>query len=489
MTQLKVIDSVWAHLADYFSSGLPQFASAGALAMALDPKTVQTPALEAIDEALTWAWTTPDARLILCMPPQEGKSQRASRRFPHWALQSNPDARIALVSYEHNVARRWGRAVRDDIRDHPELGLRIRDDLSAQNEWQLDGHQGGMYTAGIAAALTGRPVDLLIIDDPVKDRKHADSVQGRQDQWDWYSEVADTRLAPGAPVVVILTRWHEDDLAGRLIAQARFRPEGNQWKVLNIPAQGMLGRPDPLAMVPGGRIEGGFLQSARGRSLEQWERIKASKDSRTWEALYQGNPTAPEGKLFRRDRWRYWTSTPPVDRTSVMIQSWDFAFKGKNTSDYVVGQVWLRTGANLYLLDQVRGQWGFSESCDQLIRLTEKWPWATTKLVEDKANGPAIMDALGGRVPGFEPVNPDGDKVARAYAIEPLHRAGNLHLPSPAGVGLGGAGADWVEGYIDEHAQFPLAVHDDQVDTTTQAVRWLAVPMLGQFGTGFYNIG
>ena len=138
------------------------YATPGDLACELDPRTIQTQALDLIDAALVEAATTPDARLIICVAPQEGKSQRASRRFPLWLLYRNPDTRIAIISYESNIARRWGRAVRDDIHQHGNtLNLRVRDDLSAQHEWQLDGHEGGVYTAGIGGALTGRPVDCL----------------------------------------------------------------------------------------------------------------------------------------------------------------------------------------------------------------------------------------------------------------------------------------------------------------------------------------
>jgi hypothetical protein len=138
------------------------YATPGDLAVQLDPRTIQTPALDLIDAALVEAATTPDARLIICMPPQEGKSFRCSRWFPLWLLHRNPDTRIAIISYESNIARRWGRAVRDTITQHGKaLGLRIRDDLAAQHEWQLDGHEGGVYTVGIGGALTGRPVDCL----------------------------------------------------------------------------------------------------------------------------------------------------------------------------------------------------------------------------------------------------------------------------------------------------------------------------------------
>lgn len=453
---MTVTDPIWQQLLNLVQP-THQWATPGDLATDLDPKTVQTPALDLIDSELIRAASTPDSRLIISMPPQEGKSQRCSRRFPLWTLHHNPETRIAIVSYEANVARRWGRAVRDDITTHPHLGLRVRDDLAAQHEWQLAGPQGGVYTAGIGAALTGRPVDLLIIDDPLKDRVQADSALYRERCWDWWQEVGSTRLAPGAPVVLILTRWHQDDLAGRLLAA----PDGHLWRFLNIPAQADADD-DPL-----GRAPGEFLESARGRTHEQWEAIRVRSGSRTWNALYQGRPAPAEGGLLQRTWWQFW-DTPPDLSNATVIQSWDLAFKDAKTSDFVVGQVWAQLGAHLYLLDQVRGRFSFTETCRQIQQLTQKWPAATTKLVEDKANGPAVIDALRGSVPGLVPVNPEGGKEARAAAVSPLIEARNVWLPNPAR-------APWVDELIEECAAFPNATHDDQVDALTQALTRLAV--------------
>src|SRR6185369_8343760 len=144
-------------------------------------------------------------------------SQRVSRWFPLWLLLRNPDLRIAIVSYADALARRWGRAIRNEITAHPELGLRVRADTAAAHEWQLDGYDGGVVTAGIGAGLTGRPVDVLIIDDPVKGYAEADSEVFREAAKDWWRGTGSARLAEGAPVVLVMTRWHQDDLAGFLL--------------------------------------------------------------------------------------------------------------------------------------------------------------------------------------------------------------------------------------------------------------------------------
>lgn len=468
----------WAeHAARQFEPPAPpRWATPGELAQHLDPKTRQTPALELIDQALVDAYNTPDARVIISMPPQEGKSQRASRRFPLWALTQNPELRIAITSYEAGVARRWGRAIRDDVTVNThDLGLRVRDDLAAQHEWQLDGHEGGVYTAGVGGALTGRPVDLLVIDDPVKDRKQADSQVYRDAVWDWWTDTAATRLAPGAPVVLILTRWHHDDLAGRLLAAE----DGHLWTVVSIPAQADH-RPEKGQTDPLGREPGEYMSSARGRTQAQWDAIKLRSGPRTWASLYQGRPSPDAGDLFPEEWARYdqpmWLERPDGSRwipgdDFELVQSWDMTFKDTKGSDYVVGQVWLRIGVHAYLVDQVRGRFSFTATIDQLLALTARWPQAVAKFIEDKANGPAVMSALRQRVPGMIPVEPEGSKYARAAAVSPFAHSGNLVLPT----------ADLlpnVEDLLEEARSFPNGAHDDTIDGMSQAAnRLLLMPL------------
>lgn len=463
------------YAASLFEPKQAQWPTPGAMAAALDPKTVQTPALDLIDQALVDVFNTPDGRLIISMPPQEGKSQRASRRFPLWALTQNLDARIAIASYEANVARRWGRAIRDDIKIHADtLGLTIRDDLSAQGEWQLDGHEGGVYTAGVGGALTGRPVDILIIDDPIKDRKQADSEVYRDDTWDWWTDVAATRLAPGAPVVLILTRWHHDDLAGRLLAAE----DGHLWNVINIPAKAE-NPDDPL-----GRKVGEFMQSARGRTLAQWAAIEVRSGPRTWASLYQGHPTPDQGGLFPRDVWArydepfwitrddgsYWV---PGDDIEV-AQSWDFTFKDHDTSDYVVGQVWVRKGVHAYLVHQTRARMNFTECLQVMKDVSALWPQAVAKFVEDKANGTAIINALSRELVGMIPIEPEGSKYARAQAVSPLIHSSNVVLPVESLF-------PWAAVLTQEAQAFPSGVNDDQVDAMSQAInRLLLMPLMEQ---------
>lgn len=454
-----------------------QFHTPGDLATYLDRRVVQTPALKLLDEHLMRVGAKQITRLIWTMPPQEGKSQRVSRTFPLWLLLKNPDLRIAIASYEAGIARRWGRAIRNDIAARPELGLTVRSDTSAAHEWQLDGHDGGVYSIGIGGALTGRPIDgVLIIDDPLKGRAEADSEVYRQACIEWWQETGSTRLAPGTPVIVVQTRWHEEDLAGWLAAN------DSGWTTVNIPAQA---DHDPVtATDPLGREPGQYLESARDRTLDDWEQTRRQVGARGWSALYQGRPSPADGGILKRSWWRYHTGagvqlqrdgTCRAFNADQVIQSWDMSFKDTKASDFVVGQVWVRRGAKAQLVDQVRGRMDFPGACAAVKALSAKWPQAALKLVEDKANGPAIIAQLRRDVPGLVAYNPKDSKEARCHAVSAFIEAGNVELPSDA---------PWVNDFIEECSAFPNGAHDDQVDTMTQALhKLLLTPSLSNFFT------
>lgn len=459
---------------------VPTWGTPGDLARHITAGTQQTEALDLIDQALVDLTNTPDGRLIISLPPQEGKSTRVAADFPTWWLTKNPEARIVVASYAQGLATRNGRAIRNRVTQNPDLGLRIAPDNGAVHEWTLEGHQGGVLSVGIGGGLTGRPADLMVIDDPIKDRKEADSETFRANVWDWWTDVASTRLAPGAPVVVILTRWHEDDLAGRLLAAE----DGHLWRVLNIPAQADH-RPEKGETDPLGREVGEFLRSARGRTLQQWAAIKVRSGARTWASLYQGRPAPAEGILFKRDVWSRYDAPQalqrddgtwwvPVSQGDELCQSWDMTFKDTSGADYVVGQVWLRRGVHVWLLHQVRRRMSFVDTLAAVKAMTAQWPQATAKYVEDKANGTAVINMLSRSVPGLIPVEPEGGKVARAAAVSPFVEARNVHLPAAEF-------APWVEDLIEEAASFPSGVHDDQVDALTQAInRLLLNPLLAE---------
>jgi len=469
---------MWEAAARMFEPRTAKWSTPGQMAQATNSKTIQTPALDLIDAALVEAFNIPDSRLIICMAPQEGKSVRVANDFPIWCLTQNPDLRIVTASYAQNLANRNGRAIRNRIQTTPSLDLTIAQDNGAVHEWTLAGHQGGVLSVGIGAGVTGRPADMMIIDDPIKDRKEADSETYRDNVWDWWTDAASARLAPGAPVIVILTRWHQDDLAGRLTE----RDKEAGWKVLNIPAQADH-RPEKGETDPLGRKPGEFMVSARGRSLKQWLMRKATAGARTWASLYQGRPSPDSGGVFPQEWARYsqpmWIEqadgtrrVPGIGRDDhELVQSWDLAFKDTKSSDYVVGQVWLRVGNTAYLLDQVRARLNFTATCQAIEAMSAKWPQAVAKFVEDKANGPAVMNALSKKVFGMIPIEPEGSKYARASAISPLTESGNVVLPD---VEL----LPNVEDLIEEARNFPNSAHDDTIDALSQAVnRLLLMPL------------
>ncbi len=451
------------------------YATPGDLARAINPKTVQTPALDIIDRELVRAYNTRDARLIVSMPPQEGKSERVTKTGTLWALLQDPDRRFAIASYSQELAEGFGRDIRNWIVSNDgedgmlDLGLRVARDNGAARRWRLDGKRGGVVSVGVQSSLTGRPVDALVIDDPFKDSVQADSSNYRDMVWAWWQSTASTRLAPGAPVIVILTRWHEDDLAGRLQAAE----DGHLWRVVNIPAiadhDPTKGQTDPLDRTPGT-----WLPSARGRTPAEWDAIRTRAGSRVFNALYQGRPSPATGDVWQRAWWRrydapLWSEdvaagTCRLNEVDEVILSWDMTFKDTKASDFVVGQVWARRGADVYLIDQIKKRMSFTDTKTAFEAMVKRWPQATAKLIEDKANGTAVIDSLRKTIPGIVPITPKDSKYSRANAVAPFIEAGNVHLPSKD-VALFD-----VDDLLDEATSFPNAAHDDQVDATSQAL-------------------
>lgn len=458
----------------------------GQLAPILDPTSIQTPALDILDRALMDAESGKQPWLIFSMPPQEGKSQRVSRVFPTWCLLRDPSRRIAIASYADDIAMRWGRQIRDDITTNPDLGLAIHPGIEAAREWQLWGHRGGVVTTGVSGALTGRPVDIMIIDDPLKDREEAESPTMRERCINFWRSKASTRLPETSIVVLIMTRWHEQDLAGYLI-----REHGDDFKLINIPAQAehVDGKDDCKCAGDGsclgrevlGRQPGEYMESTRKRSVQGWERRKRAAGSYDWSALYQGHPSPAEGGIFKRDWWKVYDQPRAVERAdgtwhalgaTTVIQVWDMTFKDTDGSDFVVGQVWAARGTRAWLVDQVRARMEFTETVTAVETLSAKWPQATRKVIEDKANGPAVISALRDKVGGIIAFTPKDSKEGRARAISPFVEAGDVGLPHPSI-------APWVHDYIEEHAAFPNSAHDDQVDCTSMALHQLLLLGIG----------
>lgn len=466
--------NIYTKAAAHFAPHTPKYQTPGQLAATLNPNITNTPALNRLDQELIDAYHNPNHRKLINFAPQEGKSQRCSVAFPLWALHQNPDLRIIIASYSKDLAMGFTREARDLARNHPnELGFHVADNPSRQDEWHIKGHRGGMYATGVGGTLSGKPGDLIVVDDPHKDMKAAESPAERATVWSWWQSAVMARMSASVPVIVVQTRWTDKDLTGMLLEH-----DPATWSALRIPAQADH-RPEHGETDPLGREPGEYMISARGRTHEQWEQRKKDAGARVWQALYQGAPAPAGGTILDPANYQTYTTpqvVPGPNGTMLLpkpgpgvqlIQSWDMAFKGTDTSDYVVGQIWLRRGTDFYLIDQVRGRYTFTETVQQVRRLTAKYPQAVAKLIEDKANGPAVIDTLRDTTNGIIPVNPGGGKEARAHAIAPYHEAGNIHLPAPEL-------APWVSDLVEETRAFPHGKNDDQVDAMTQAITYLA---------------
>jgi len=422
--------------------------------------------IDYLDRILAPAIARGNARLIISMPPRSGKSLLTSFYTPAWFLSLYPKRNVILASYEANFAASWGRRVRNFIEENSDqLGIRLASDSTASDRFHLlEG--GSMVTAGAGGSITGRGASLAIIDDPIKNAEEANSQTQRDKMQEWFSSVMLTRLEPGASMIVMMTRWHQDDLIGRLLR------EQTGWTEVRLAA--LAEENDPL-----GRPVGAALCPERYDELTLADtRIRVG--SRIWDSLYQQRPTSDEGNIIKRDWFKFYQFLPA--KFDQVIMSADLTFKDTKNSDYVVIQIWGKLGANKYLIDQVRARMDFPTTIAAIEALTRKYPKANAKLIEDKANGPAVISALKAKISGLIAVEPQGSKEARACAVSPEIEAGNVWLPDPLL-------ASWVKDFIEEVVSFPLGRHDDMVDAMAQALNRLRgghqrmfAPISGHYG-------
>lgn len=394
---------------------------------------------------------------IFELPPRHSKSMTITETFPSFFIGKDPSRRVIEISYGDSLARKFGRANREKIERFGPAIFDIHMDPrnSSVTNWSINKAPGGMISAGLGGAITGEGADLLIIDDPIKNRREADSETYREFLWNEWQDTLQTRLQPGAAVIILMTRWHEDDLIGRLL-----REDPDKWDRVRLP---VLAEEQDLL----GRAEGEPLWSDYGFDLEWAKRTEKAVGSRSWNALYMQRPRPAEGSAFKRQWLRYY-KVPP-GKFDEVLQSWDCTFKDTKKSDYVVGQIWGRVEGTFYLLDQVRGKMDFPSTLQAIRTLSSKWRQARSILIEDKANGPAVISTLQREIPGIIPITPDGGKEVRAAAVSPYFESGNVFIPDPVG-------APWVNDYVEELMSFPSGAHDDQVDATTQALNRFGKP-------------
>lgn len=468
--------TAWEYAARRFEPRTRQWPTPGAMAAELDATNRTTAALDLIDSELAAVAAGRNDRLMVFCPPQEGKSQKISRRFPAWLLSHDPTLKIAIVSYAADKAVRWGRQIRRDVQTHPELGIELRADSRAAGRWETT-QGGGLVCVGIAGGITGEPVDVLIIDDPVEGRAEAESKTYRDAAWDWWESNGSTRLSSRGRVVLMMTRWHEDDLAGRML-----RHEPGRWRVVKIPAIAAAG--DPL-----GRAPGEELASVQRRKPGYFRWLKEHRSAYVWRSIFQQDPTAAEGNLFRRGDFRYHRALPAdttrhgptggrrVDcdgRAVYLDDCWrfatiDLAASKKTSADWTVASAWAITpDGDLILLDRVRARAEEAEHFELARPLLSRWVLDCVFVEQSFITATFVIDATQSGVP-IQPLTADTDKITRALPATTRVRAHRVWFP---------AAADWLDDWCDELASFPTGTHDDQVDTLSYAARVAAAHWL-----------
>jgi len=380
-------------------------------------------------------------RLMITMPPRHGKSELASRRFPAWYLGRNPDKQIIAASYNSDLANDFGREVRNIVHSPEFMALfdtGLAQDSKAANRWHTDA--GGMYVAaGVGTAITGRGADILLIDDPFKDRQEADSEVTRQRVWDWYTSTAYTRLMPGGAVVVINTRWHDDDLSGRLLEEQE--KDGDKWELLSLPAISPDGQPLWADWYP----------------LERLEQIKSVLPARDWNALYQQNPIPDDGDYFKSDWFQEYDELPPNLR---MYGASDYAVTDGDGDFTEHGVAGIDANNNLYITDwwfgQVTSDVWIEQQCD-LIAKHEPICWFGEAGPIRRAIEPFLMRRMQQReaycrIEWLASIN---DKPTRARPIQAMASTGKVFVPKKA---------PWKDRLMNQLLRFPAGKYDDGVD-------------------------
>jgi len=384
--------------------------------------------------------------LVLSTPPQHGKSMTVTETLPSWYLGKYPDKRCIVACYNDDFAGKFGRRNRKKIDDYGQFIFNISLSKSSDRDMELVNHSGSIITRGIMSGITGNAGDLIIIDDPIKNRQEADSVTYRERLWEEWQNSIKTRTQAGTKIIIIQTRWHEDDLAGRVIAKE------NNVEVVNIPLEAE-------ANDIFGRNIGDALCPEIGKDNKWLKEFKESytSDRRAWNALMQGRPTAETGNIFQRQWWKKYTMLP--EHIPLKVISVDATFKDGENNDFVAIEVWGKVNADNYLIDLLKRRMDFPTTVRAIRDMAAKYPDRNAILIEDKANGSAIISTLRHEIPGIIPITPKESKVSRANAVTGIVEAGNVYLPEYAA---------FTDEFIEELAAFPNGVNDDLVDSFTQ---------------------
>lgn len=460
-------------------------------------------------------------RLVMNVPPGVGKSLLASVFFPSWCWTVWPGAKFISASFDEDIMKRDCLRMRTLI-ESPWWRARWGHQLTPQkSQWaatHFRNREGGFrYGVTVGSTPAGEHGNVHIVDDPIKPLDVTGKITVTKASltkaWTWYAQTMSTRLVDKATArvsarVLVMQRLHELDPAGHVLKDAgyvhlclpmeyepkytpgsfRTHPESEEprpcvIKHCKAEHREFLSEPDeqgePIPIDP--RVELGELLDPERKPRDAVELLKRELGgSRAVSAQLRQSPSPEEGSIFKSAGIRYYRRSDLPSKFDRIIQSWDMTFKETGGS-YVCGQAWGQKGADCYLLGQRRDRWGMASSLVQVKGMTLDFPKAHKKYVEDKANGPAVVDMLKNEIAGFELVNPQGGKESRANAIEPTWESGNVWLPHPDE-------APWIVGFVEEVLGFPNAANDDQVDCMTQALVKLRRHSLNRLRLAMANI-
>ena len=393
-------------------------------------------------------------RLIINMPPRHTKSEFASFLLPAWMVGRDPKLKIIQATHTGELAVRFGRKAKnliDSERYQKVFRTKLQEDSKAAGRWETS--DGGEYfAAGVGGAITGRGADLLIIDDPHSEQD-AQSKIALDSAYEWYTSGPRQRLQPGGKIVLVMTRWSKKDLTGLLLANQK-ELKSDQWQVIQFPAIMDHGSEKAKPVWP------------EYWKLDELEKVQATLPVAKWNAQWMQNPTSEEGALLKREWWRIWKHDY-IPQIHHVIQSYDTAFMKKQTADYSAITTWgvfypdQDSGANLLLLDAIKGRYEFPELRRLALEQYKYWQ-PETVIVEAKASGlPLTYELRKMDIPvvNFTP-SKGNDKHVRVNACAPLFESGMIWAPEQK----------FSEEVIEECAAFPYGDHDDLVDSTTQAI-------------------
>lgn len=412
-------------------------------------------------------------------------SELTSKTFPCWYLGHNPDKAVVFATYEAGFAQDIGGTCRDKFEAHGEtiFSLKVRQDARAKAKWMIDGHRGGMMSIGRGGAFTGRGADVMIIDDPLKNAEEAFSPTIRGHLIDWYTTTIRTRLQAGASIILVLARWHHEDLAGWILEQIDDDWDGDPWEEFRMP---MLAEEEDMLLRPVGTPLWPEMFD-----LDYCERTRKSVGPMTWSSLYQQRPTPQEGGEFQREHWR--TGAPPDRKELVKVcRFWDLS-AGGNDSDWTVGCLMGITKDNLYYVYDVFRTKGEIAATDRMIReVTEHdcekhWPRYSAVIEQVPGAGKAVVDRMKRDVLRGLPIRshpmPGGrgpkDKVTRAAGFIAAQQNEFVYLVNEPGPDGQMIRPKWHEDFKQECGLFPNTDYDDQVDAANGAFQWLVSDRVG----------